>query len=209
MKYSLKKRLFNKKLINEEGKSLNLKNSPFKVKKLSEGFVLLKDGKPASPTLKSIEQINGQYFGTTKYSMKCVIDIANGVVSPTYLRKLGTSFVLTDGTITKFNKDLEPVKSKLSAVINNGEIKYPNGIYNKICIKQNSGKYSINKYGVMDEHGAIICPCTFDSENIRFNFISERQTPAEIENSLTKYTIKSISAFSGNETTKLLMKAMH
>lgn len=200
MKYTLKKRFFAPVLLNSEGQKLNLKNSPFSIKKINEHFVLEINNEIVSPTLRSIEHTEDLTLGTTENYEKCKIDLQTGKVSKPYLRQIGKHYILPNGEIVKFNNNLESFATNFSAVITfEDKFKLPGNMYGKIVIKNKK----TNLYGVMDENGKIVCPCKFISPNIWFNFEVVKQTPNEITDPLQLHKVDSLSCYTANLQTKL------
>ena len=200
MKYTLKKRLFANVLLNEKGQKLNLKNSPFTVKNENGNFSLLVNKKVVSPQLTSIEHSDDITVGTTAGYEKCQINLESGKVSKPYLKQIGKQYVLPNGEIVKFNRELESFATNFSAVINYGDkIKYPGNTYGKIVVQNKKN----NQYGVMNEHGKIVCPCIFESPAIWFNFESEKQFPEQISDPLQLQVTNSLSCYVSNNINKI------
>lgn len=200
MKYTLKKRLFANVLLTENGQKLNLKNTPFSIKSEKKNFSLLINKEVVSPTLTSIEHTEDFTVGTTTNYEKCQINLQSGKVSKPYLKQLGKQYILPNGEIVKFNKELESFATNFSAVVNYGDkIKYPGNTYGKIVVKNKKNE----RYGVMDENGKVICPCIFDSPAIWFNFGVEKQFPEQITDPHQLHVVDYLRCYTANHVSKV------
>ena len=198
MKYTLKKKLFTTKLLNSKGKKLDLTNSPFSIKKQANHFSLAINKQVVSPQFNSIEHSDNLTYGVTTNSEKCNINLQTGKVSSPYLKQLGNLFILANGDIVKFGKNLNVIPTNYIAVITHGDrIKYPGNTYGKIVIKNKN-----NKYGVMDENGKVICPCIFDNQGIWYNFSIVKDIP-ETTDTLQLHKVASFSSYTEGHITKL------
>ncbi|MBE7082184.1 MAG: hypothetical protein E7378_00675 [Clostridiales bacterium] len=167
-KYTVKKGLFGKKLVDKNGSTLELKHCSYRVMFEGESFYFIDSEGNRTPNFISIavDDVTHAEALTESGTTLCDINLRLGYQSPEYLTKRQDGqkdalYIGVDGEVFKLSETLKKIETGLYTKVNeSGYLPFAN--YGRISVRSVDGKCGIINYA-----GDIICPLVFDELFIR------------------------------------------
>ena len=163
-----KKFFLDKKLVDENGKKLDLKYCSFDLEFVDDNrFCFVDENGVKTPVVDSIEMLSdGRYIGKTDHKSKIILDLKLGYCSPEFVQETKNGiYVDATGELFTLSTELKPEKIGLFTKVTEYENSYSLGsefFYNKVLtVKDKNGKC-----GVVNDKGKIVCPLVFDTLDI-------------------------------------------